>query len=110
RNPASHKSPIVKRVLFCSAMLIALLGKLWRLLPVFVRVRVAKLGQARFTVTVAAMLFDDQQRILLLEHTFRADRGWGVPGGFINRNEQPETALRRELREEVSIDIEDVQF
>jgi ADP-ribose pyrophosphatase YjhB (NUDIX family) len=91
-------------------MLTELLGQVWRRLPVAVRLRLSRLGQPRFTVTVAAMLFDDEEQILLLEHTFRADRGWGVPGGFIARGEQPETALRRELREEVSIELDEVRF
>jgi ADP-ribose pyrophosphatase YjhB (NUDIX family) len=56
------------------------------------------------------MLFDEHRQILLLEHVFRADRGWGVPGGFVNQGEQPEQALRRELREEVSIEIADVKL
>ena len=84
-------------------------GAIWRRLPSVVRRRAAKLGQARFTATVAAMLFDDRGRILLLEHVFRADEGWGVPGGFINRAENPEAALRRELREEISVEVEDVK-
>jgi len=91
-------------------MLTTILGKIWRRLPAVVRLRAATIGQARFTVTVAAMLFDDNRRILLLEHVFRADRGWGVPGGFISKGEQPEQALRRELREEVSIEIDDVKL
>jgi 8-oxo-dGTP diphosphatase len=91
-------------------MLAKMLGEIWRRLPAVVRVRVARFGQKRFTVTVAAMLFDDARRILLLEHVFRADKGWGVPGGFICKGEQPEEALRRELREEVSIDLDDVRL
>jgi ADP-ribose pyrophosphatase YjhB (NUDIX family) len=91
-------------------MLAKILGEIWRRLPVVVRLRAARFGQRRFTVTVAAMLFDDARRILLLEHVFRADRGWGVPGGFITKGEQPEDALRRELREEVSIDLDDVRL
>jgi ADP-ribose pyrophosphatase YjhB (NUDIX family) len=75
-----------------------------------VRLRASRLGQARFTVTVAATLFDDDRRVLLLEHVFRADQGWGVPGGFIVKGEQPEEALRRELREEISIDIDEVKL
>ena len=74
------------------------------------RLHVSRLGQAKFTVSVAAMLFDDRGRILLLEHVFRADKGWGVPGGFIGKREPPKEALRRELREEVSIEIDDVKF
>jgi ADP-ribose pyrophosphatase YjhB (NUDIX family) len=56
------------------------------------------------------MLFDDRGRILLLEHVFRADSGWGIPGGFLERYEQPEAALRREMREEIAIEIEDVEL
>ena len=93
-----------------SAMVSTFLGEIWRRLPVFVRLRASRLGQTRFTVTVAAMLFDEQRRILLLEHVFRADRGWGVPGGFVGTGEEPEEALRRELREEVSIEIDDVKL
>jgi ADP-ribose pyrophosphatase YjhB (NUDIX family) len=92
------------------AMLANILGEIWRRLPAVVRLRAARFGQRRFTVTVAGMLFDDARRILLLEHVFRADRGWGVPGGFIKKGEQPEEALRRELREEVSIDLDDVRL
>ena len=98
------------RVLSFPPMLAKILGGIWRRLPVVVRRRAAKIGQTRFTVIVAAMLFDDEGRILLLEHVFRADRGWGVPGGFVSKGEQPEEALRRELREEVSIELEDVRF
>ena len=92
------------------AMLANILGQIWRRLPAVVRLHVSTLGQTRFRVTVAVMLFDDAQRILLLEHVFRADRGWGVPGGFVTKGEQPEEALRRELREEVSIELDDVRL
>ena len=56
------------------------------------------------------MIFDDAGRILLLEHVFRPDSGWGIPGGFLARDEQPEEALRRELREEVAVELEDVSL
>ena len=92
------------------AMLANILGQIWRRLPAVVRLHASKFGQKRFRVTVAVLLFDDEQRILLLEHVFRADRGWGVPGGFIGKGEQPEEALRRELREEVSIELDDVRL
>src|SRR5256886_13377462 len=74
-------------------------------LPGGVRRRVSRLGQSRFTVTTAAFIFDDDGRILLLEHVFRPDSGWGVPGGFLTRGEQPEAGLRRELREEIGIEV-----
>ncbi len=69
-----------------------------------------RLGQRRFTVTAGAFVFDDEGHILLLEHEFRPDSRWGIPGGFMTKREQPEAALRRELREEVKLEIIDVKF
>ena len=91
-------------------MLTKFLGTIWRYLPGAVRRRVVRLGQRRFTVTAGALVFDDEGRILLLEHVFRPDSRWGIPGGFLNKGEQPEVALRRELREEVALEVSDVQF
>ena len=56
------------------------------------------------------MIFDDDERILLFEHVFRADNGWGVPGGFICKGEQPADALRREMREEANIELDNIQL
>ena len=86
------------------------LGAVWRHLPGIVRRRVTRVGQRRFTVTAGVMIFDDQGRILLLDHAFRPDSGWGIPGGFLGRGEQPEEALRRELREEVGLELKSVNL
>jgi ADP-ribose pyrophosphatase YjhB (NUDIX family) len=85
-------------------------GNVWRFIPGAVRRRLVRIGQRRFTVTAGAFVFDDQDRILLLEHEFRPDSRWGIPGGFLNKGEQPEAALRRELKEEVALDVKDVEF
>jgi len=42
---------------------------------------------------------------LLLDHVLRSRSSWGAPGGFLARGEQPVDALRRELREEIGIEI-----
>ena len=86
------------------------LGAIWRHLPGSLRRRVVRLGQRRFTVAAGALIFDVEGRILLLEHVFRPEGGWGIPGGFLRKREQPEEALRRELREEIGIEVEDVEF
>jgi ADP-ribose pyrophosphatase YjhB (NUDIX family) len=91
-------------------MFIEFLGAVWRRLPGFARRRLVRTGQRRFTVTAGALIFDAQDRILLLEHVFRPDSGWGIPGGFLNKGEQPEAALRRELREEIGIEVADVSM
>jgi len=79
-------------------------------MPGIIRRRMVRMGQSRFTVTTGGMLFDEAGRILLLEHVFRPDSGWGIPGGFLSRSEQPQDGLRRELREEISIEIDEVEF
>lgn len=91
-------------------MLIHFFGEIWKRLPGVVRRRLVRTGQRRFTVTAGAMIFDDEGRILLLDHVFRPDCGWGIPGGFLSKGEQPEAALRRELREEIGIEVEDVEM
>jgi ADP-ribose pyrophosphatase YjhB (NUDIX family) len=86
------------------------LGAVWRRLPGRIRRRLVRTGQRRFTVTAGAIIVDDDGRVLLLEHVFRPDSGWGLPGGFLNKGEQPETALRREMREEIGVDLEGVEM
>ena len=48
--------------------------------------------------------------MLLLNHVLRPRSGWGLPGGFMDHCEQPETALKRELREETGIEISDIEL
>ncbi|HJZ81553.1 MAG TPA: NUDIX hydrolase [Pyrinomonadaceae bacterium] len=85
-------------------------GTIWRRLPQRVRYRLTRIGQKRFTVTTAAAIFNEQGEVLLLEHVFRPDSGWGMPGGFLNNREQPEEGLRRELREEIGVELDDVRL
>src|ERR1044071_5215584 len=68
-----------------------------------------RLAHTRFTVTAGAVIFNDKGEVLLLKHRFRAGSGWGVPGGFMEKGEQPIDALRRELREEIALEVDDVK-
>jgi 8-oxo-dGTP diphosphatase len=50
-------------------------------------------------------------RILLVRRAFSPARGaWDVPGGFIERGETIERAARREVREEVGVDVRIERF
>jgi len=93
----------VSLVPFCVA-------KLWRAMPPRFRRWSMRATQTRFTVTAGALIFNERGQVLLLKHRFRAGSGWGIPGGFLENGEQPEAALRRELREEVGLEIENVEI
>jgi ADP-ribose pyrophosphatase YjhB (NUDIX family) len=61
-------------------------------------------------VTVGAVITDARGRVLLLKHRFRPGAGWGMPGGFMEAGEQPDDTLRRELREEIGMEVELVKL
>jgi|SRR5882672_1650327 len=87
-------------------MLNDLLGTIWRRAPKVLRRWTVRLAHPRFAVTAGAVVTDARGRVLLLKHRFRPGGGWGMPGGFIEQGEQPVDALRRELREEVGLEVE----
>jgi ADP-ribose pyrophosphatase YjhB (NUDIX family) len=91
-------------------MLKDFLAAIFRRTPASMRRLLSRFSQPRFTVTSGAVITDDQNRVLLLEHVFRAGSGWGIPGGFIRVAEQPDAALRRELREEVGLELERLEI
>jgi ADP-ribose pyrophosphatase YjhB (NUDIX family) len=82
-----------------------LFAGVWRRAPRRVRRWGVWLWEPRFTVTAGACVLDAAGRVLLLKHRFRGGSGWGIPGGFLEKGEQPEEALRRELREEVGLEL-----
>jgi 8-oxo-dGTP diphosphatase len=79
-------------------------------MPAGVRRWTIRFSNARFTVTAGAIIFNEHGQVLLLKHLFRAGSGWGLPGGFLNAGEQPLDALRRELHEEIHLEIENVEI
>ena len=91
-------------------MWLRLISAIWRRVPKQVRRLGVLLTESRFTVTTGAVIVDAQGRVLLLQHHFRPGSGWGIPGGFMQPREQPEAALRRELREELGVEIEQLEL
>ncbi|HEY0100083.1 MAG TPA: NUDIX domain-containing protein [Pyrinomonadaceae bacterium] len=87
-----------------------LLGTMWRGAPKSVRRWGVWLAEPRFMVTVGAVVLDDAGRVMLLNHEFRMGSGWGIPGGFMEAGEQPHEALRRELREEIGVELHEVEL
>ena len=80
------------------------LFRIWRILPMWVHVLAMRTYRAKFRAAVAAMVFDEQGRILLFKHTYRKFE-WGIPAGGLEYNEQPDTAIVREFFEETGMQI-----
>jgi phosphoglycolate phosphatase-like HAD superfamily hydrolase/ADP-ribose pyrophosphatase YjhB (NUDIX family) len=64
---------------------------------------------ARPIATVGALVRDDAGRVLMIR-THKWSNRWGIPGGKIRRGESSIDALRRELREETALEIDDIRF
>ncbi|WTN37220.1 NUDIX hydrolase [Streptomyces canus] len=58
------------------------------------------------TVAAGVLLFDEHDRVLLVDPTYKA--GWEFPGGVVEAGEAPARAGVREVAEETGIQLEDV--
>lgn len=59
--------------------------------------------------TVGALIRDDSGRVLMIRTHKWSDK-WGIPGGKIRRGESAADAVRREIREETALAIDDIRF
>lgn len=75
----------------------------FRRLPVVLRRIVIRTFTPHYTVG-AVCVFAAGDRVLLLRQRHR--EGWTLPGGLLDRGEIPEEAVRRELREELALDLD----
>lgn len=66
--------------------------------------RLVGLFQPRFTAGVVGVLLDPTgERVLLVEHVLHARTPWGLPGGWMDRGEEPGATAAREIREETGL-------
>lgn len=77
---------------------------LFRLLPVGLRRRVVRALSPKYTVGAMCLIERSDGRVLLVRQTYR--NRWGLPGGLVARREPPADAARREVAEEVGLDVE----
>lgn len=60
------------------------------------------------TLGVRALVCDEQQRVLLIRHTYTD--GWHLPGGGVDHGESARAAALRELAEEAGVEAQDLHL
>lgn len=78
--------------------------RIYRRLPRKGRRWVVRTIAPKYTVGAMAIVERDDGAVLLVRHSYR--QRWGVPGGLLKRGEHPEVALRREVVEEVGVEVD----
>jgi ADP-ribose pyrophosphatase YjhB (NUDIX family) len=82
--------------------------RLWRVLPLprWLRAQAIWWTNDHYVVAVAALIWDEQGRLLLGRHTYLPGKGWSLLGGGLRGVESPADGLARELAEELGADVE----
>jgi ADP-ribose pyrophosphatase YjhB (NUDIX family) len=84
-----------------------ILLRIWRDVPfpMWMRHIFLRILNPSFMVGAMALVEDEQGRVLVLEHTYRREVPWGLPGGWLKRAETPEVGLVREVHEETGFHV-----
>src|SRR5437762_56298 len=62
-------------------------------------------------VPTAGGFIIENGKLLLVRRAIEPFKGmWDIPGGFLEKNEHPEEALHREMREELSVEVEIIKM
>jgi ADP-ribose pyrophosphatase YjhB (NUDIX family) len=94
RAPAMDTAPV-------SGIRTRLRCRVWALLPEWGQRFAVRLCAPKISLGACAVIRDPRGRVLIAYHPYR--RAWGLPGGFVERGEQPDAALRREIGEELGV-------
>ena len=73
-------------------------------MPAALRRMVVRRVTPTFTVGAMCIIERADGRLLFIRHLYR--KRWGVPGGLLQRHERPRDAARREVLEEVGLEVE----
>jgi ADP-ribose pyrophosphatase YjhB (NUDIX family) len=77
--------------------------RIWIRLPSGLRKVYLRLRYVRFAVGLAALIRDDEGRVLLVRRTYSREEPWALPGGWMEGRDHPERGLERELLEETGL-------
>ena len=81
--------------------------RVWRDVPFpdWMREIFLRLINPSVMIGAMALIQDEQGRVLVVEHTYRRQVPWGLPGGWLKTAESPEAGLMREVFEETGLQV-----
>jgi 8-oxo-dGTP pyrophosphatase MutT (NUDIX family) len=71
--------------------------------------RLIRLTRPRYTAGVVGVLFNAIGEVLVVEHVYHTAPRWRLPGGYVDRGEDPQVSIVREMREELELGVEVVR-
>lgn len=86
------------------ARLHRLLLRLWSRLPGRARRLIVRTASPSYTVGAICVIERPDGKVLLVRQAYRAK--WGIPGGLLEKGEDPADGARREVLEEVGLPVE----
>ena len=84
--------------------------KIWRVLPLRIQIILSRIIRPLFQVFAAGVIFNQDNKILLVKSTYQRFHPWGLPGGSLDYGESPEDAVKREVWEETGLIVEINRF
>lgn len=87
-------------------MIKTILLKIWRVLPLWIQIFLSRFIRPLFQVFAAAVIFNNDNEILLVKSTYQRFHPWGLPGGSLDYGESAEDAALREVWEETGFQVE----
>ncbi len=87
------------------ARIAPLAASIWRVAPNWLRGAVTWMINGKVLVGVSGALLNEENQVLLLRHRFHNTRIWGLPGGWLSRGETVYDCWRREVNEELALDL-----
>jgi 8-oxo-dGTP pyrophosphatase MutT (NUDIX family) len=81
---------------------------LYAALPRKLTTVIVRVVKPTFIIGVVAVVFDNDNRVLLLKHTYHAPP-WRLPGGIMERHESPLQTAAREVLEEANCTVHPLQ-